>query len=266
MPILVDSSDDPRLDDFRDVKDAALRLQQGLFLVEGRRNIEVLARQGRFTPRSVLLTQAAFDAMRDTWAVLPASLPIYLGGKALIEEVVGYDLHRGCLAAAQRRDEDGPEEITRRGRLVVVAEDLTDVDNLGSLFRNALALGAGGLLLSPRCCDPLYRKAVRVSLGAVLRLPYARARRWPDGLLALRSAGYALVALDPGPESIALDDFAARAPSKIALIVGTEGPGLSREVRELAEARVRIPMAAGTDSLNVATAAAIAIQRLGLPA
>jgi len=266
MPIFVDSPDDPRLDDFRDVKDAALRLQQGLFLVEGRRNVEVLARQTRFTPRSVLSTPAAYEAMRDTWPLLPASLPIYLGHKALVNDVVGYDLHRGCLAAAQRRDEDDPGEITCRGRLVVVAEDLTDVDNLGSLFRNALALGASALLLSPRCCDPLYRKAVRVSLGAVLRLPYARARRWPEGLLALRSAGYALIALDPGPESITLDDFAARAPSKIALIVGTEGNGLSREVRELADVRVRIPMAAAADSLNVSTAAAIAIQRLGLSA
>jgi tRNA G18 (ribose-2'-O)-methylase SpoU len=184
----------------------------------------------------------------------------------VVNAVVGFDFHRGCLAAAQRRDEDGPEEITRQGRLVVVAEDLTDIDNLGTLFRNALALGAGGVLLSPSCCDPLYRKAVRVSLGAVLCLPYARAKCWPDELLALRSAGYALVALDLAPGSVPLDDFATRAPAKIALIVGTEGAGLSREVRALAQVRVRIPMVEGIDSLNVSTAAAIAIQRLGTTA
>jgi tRNA G18 (ribose-2'-O)-methylase SpoU len=263
VPIVIHSPDDPRLADFRSVRDSALRAQRGLFLVEGRRNVEVLARQTRFAPRSAFVTQTAFDAMAQTWAILPASVPIYLGSKDLVNQVVGYDLHRGCLAAAYRRDEDGLAEITRSGRMIVAAEDLTDVDNAGSLFRNALALGAGGVLLSPRCCDPLYRKAVRVSIGAVLRLPYARAKQWPADLLALRAGGYAIVALDPNDGAQALDDFSVRAPRKLALVVGTEADGLSREVLELADARVRIPMAIGVDSLNVATAAAIAIQRLG---
>jgi tRNA G18 (ribose-2'-O)-methylase SpoU len=238
-----------------------------LFLVEGRRNVEVLARQDRFIPGAVLVTPAALEAMGTTWALLEDAVPIYVGEKAVVNEVVGYDLHRGCLALAHRRDEDGPEVISRRGRVLVVAEDLTDIDNVGTLFRNALALGAGGVLLSPRCCDPLYRKAVRVSMGAVLRLPYARAKRWPEDLLALKSAGYALIGLDPGRGggSVALDEFVLDTPSRIALLLGSEGDGLSRGVRELADALVHIPMAKGVDSLNVSTAAAIAIQRLVRP-
>jgi tRNA G18 (ribose-2'-O)-methylase SpoU len=263
VPIPVDSAADPRLDVFRYAKDAALRSERGLFLVEGRRNVEVLAKQDRFTPHSVLVTPAAFDAMHATWDALPASVPVHVARRTLVNEVVGFDLHRGCLAAAWRRDEDGLEALADAGRLVIAAEDLTDVDNVGSLFRNALALGAGGLLLSPRCCDPLYRKAVRVSMGAVLRLPYARAKQWPQALQDLRAAGYALVALDPDARGEALDAFARRAPGRIALLVGAEGEGLSRSARELADARVRIPMSGGVDSLNVATAAAIAIARLG---
>jgi len=262
VPIVVHSPEDPRLAEFRDVKDGALRVRWGQFLVEGRRNVEVLARQTRFAPRAALVTRTAFDAMRETWAALPRSVPIYLGSKELVNRVVGYDMHRGCLAVACRRSEDGLAEIAASGRLIVAAEDLRDADNVGSLFRNALALGAGGILLSPRCCDPLYRKAVRVSMGAVMRLPYARASAWPDELLALRSEGYALIALDPERSAQDLDDFADRCPAKVALLVGTEGDGLSRELRELADIRVRIPMAEGVDSLNVGTAAAIAMHRL----
>lgn len=263
MPIEVDSPDDARLADFRDVRDGAVRTERGQFLVEGRRNVEVLARQRRFPSRAVLVTRTAFEAMRETWAQLPASVPIYVGDKRLVNEVVGYDMHRGCLAVADRRDEVGRAEIAQAGPTLVVAEDLTDIDNVGSLFRNALALGADGVLLSPRCCDPLYRKSVRVSLGAVLRLPYGRATAWPEDLLALGAGGHALVALDPSPGAEDLDHFAARAPRRLALVVGAEGAGLSEAVREAADARVCIPMARGVDSLNVATAAAIALQRLG---
>ena len=262
MPIVVHTPDDPRLAEFREIKDSHLRARRGRFLVEGRRNVDVLARQTRFAPRAAFVTRAAFDAMHETWKAMPRSVPIYLGSRELVNEVVGYDFHRGCLAVACRGTESGLDDITESGRLVVVVEDLTDVDNVGSLFRNALALGAGGVLLSPRCCDPLYRKAVRVSMGAVMRLPYARAAAWPDELLALRSRGYRLVALHPEHSVQDLDDFAAEAPAKLALLVGTEGDGLSHELLELADARVRIPMAAGVDSLNVGTAAAIAIHRL----
>lgn len=263
MPIEVDFSGDARLAEFRDVRDGVLRVERGQFLVEGRRNVELLARQGRFPSRAVLVTRTAFEAMGETWAQLPASVPIYVGDKKLVNEVVGYDMHRGCLAVASRGDEAAVAEIQSAGPTLVVAEDLTDSDNVGSLFRNALALGADGLLLSPRCCDPLYRKSVRVSMGAVLRLPYGRAKAWPGDLLALRAAGHALVALDPSSDAEDLDQFAERAPHRIALVVGSEGGGLSDAVREAADARVGIRMAAGADSLNVATAAAIALQRLG---
>jgi len=279
-PIGVDSLDDPRLDDFRNVKEARLREASGLFLVEGRKNVDVLVRSGRFDPKSVFVTQTAFEAMAATWAALPARVPVYVGSAAMLEGVIGFDLHRGCLAAAHRRREAGLREILGTRGTIVAAEDLTDAENVGSLFRNALALGAGGVLLSPRCCDPLYRKAVRVSMGAVLRLPFARASQWPDELDELRAAGCTVVALDPAPEAEQVDAFAARAAhaagsgagagaetGRLVLLVGTEGAGLSRGALERSCARVRIPMAAGVDSLNVATAAAIALHRLAsLPA
>jgi len=268
VPTRIDSPQDPRLDEFRDVKDARLRAREGLFLVEGRRNVEMLLRQDRFPPRALFLTPAAERALGGVCREHRPDVPVYVAAQTLLNEVVGYDLHRGCIASAGRRDEDSAESLvdaTTPNSLVVVAEDLTDTDNIGSLFRNALALGASSVLLSPRCCDPLYRKAVRVSLGAVMRLPYARARGWPDDLLVLRAAGYTLVALDPaevGERGETLAGFGARAVGPLALIVGSEGGGLSDVILERADARVRIPMAAGSDSINVSTAAAIAIQQL----
>lgn len=264
-PIAIASASDPRLDEFRDVKDAALRARAGLFLVEGRRNVEVLARQHRYAPQAVLVTPAAFEAMADTWEQLPPEVPVHVASREVVNETVGYDLHRGCLATAARCDEATVGEVIAgagRQSVVVVAEDLTDVDNVGSLFRNALALGADAVVLSPRCCDPLYRKAVRVSMGAVLRLPYARAGAWPEGLEALRARGYAVVALDPDAASEPLARYAQRAPARLALVVGSEGDGLSRSLLEVSDARIGIPMQAGADSLNVATAAAIALHAL----
>lgn len=263
MRIEVHSSMDDRLETFRDVRDGVRRVERGQFLVEGRRNVEVLARQVRFASRAVLVTPAAFDAMGETWEKLSPSVPIFVGDKRLVNEVVGYDMHRGCLAVADRREDVGLAELLTLGPTLLVAEDLTDIDNVGSLFRNGLALGADGVLLSPRCSDPLYRKSVRVSMGAVLRLPYARADAWPGDLVGLRAAGYAIVALDPLEDAEDLDAFAARAPARVALVLGSEGGGLSDGVREIADARVGIRMSRGVDSLNVATAAAVALQRLG---
>jgi len=268
----IDSLDDPRLDDFRNVRDPDLRRERGLFVVEGRKNVEALVRFGRFETKAVLVTRAALDALAPVWSRLASDCELYLAEPRLLDAVVGYRVHRGCLAVGYRRDalplgalvdairalpEDAPQ-------LVVALEDLTDIDNVGSLFRNALALAATGVVLSPRCCDPLYRKAVRVSMGAVLRLPYARATSWPEDLDLLRAEGFEIIALDPGEGSLELAEFAVRSRARRrVVVVGSEGDGLGDALLRHADARVRIAMAPDVDSLNVATAAAIAMHALG---
>lgn len=274
----VDALDDARLDDFRNVRDPELRRERGLFVIEGRKNVEALVVHGRFDVKAVLVSPAAFDALAHVWSRLAPGAEIHVAPPALLDAVVGFRIHRGCLAVAHRRDALAIDDVlsplraqaAAAPRLVVALEDLTDIDNVGSAFRNALALGASAIVLSPRCCDPLYRKAVRVSMGAVLRLPYARAERWPEGLDPFRDAGFEIVALDPAPDA---GDLAALAspggrgavgrPAGRVLVLGSEGDGLSDALRCYADARVRIPMAAGVDSLNVATAAAIAMYALG---
>jgi tRNA G18 (ribose-2'-O)-methylase SpoU len=177
---------------------------------------------------------------------------------------VGYDLHRGCLAMAERRDAEPVESLLPAGRgpgLAVVAEGLTNPDNVGGLFRNAMAFGVDGVLLCPRCTDPLYRKAVRVSMGGALAVPFARSRDWPRDLARLRQRDWRVVALDPRADALEVGDLAGRVDpeERVALMVGTEGAGLSPEALEVSDWRVRIDMAPGVDSLNVATAAAIAM-------
>ena len=237
--IEISSADDPRVADFTSLKDAALRRRRGLFVVEGRRNVEVLVRSARHETRAVLVSTRACEALAPLWRELPAAVPLYVAPREVLAAVVGFDLHRGCLALAKRREPDPLDTLAAAGGVLVAIEELRDVDNVGSVFRNAHALGAQGVLLSPGCADPFYRKAVRVSMGAVLRLPCARARTWPQGadaLAGLRARGFDVVALDPGEGAVEI--AGARAT-----------PG----------ARVRIPMVSGADSLNVATAVAVAL-------
>ena len=167
-----------------------------------------------------------------------------------------------CSALGARRPEPDPFELARRTDLMVVVEGVNDHENLGAVFRNAAAFGAGAVLLDPRCCDPLYRRAVRVSMGQVLRVPFARLSPWPAALRTLTAEGVALVGPGPGDWSKQSRRCAARVPTRVAVLVGAEGPGLSPEALEAATFQARIPMAPGVDSLNVATAAAIALHRL----
>jgi len=261
----VASLDDPRVAALRDVRDAALRREHGAFVVEGRLHVDALVRHGRYPVRTVLVTPVAREAMRDTWRALDPATTCLVAEPQLLARVVGYDFHRGCIAVAGRPADVAALELPPGETAPILAlEDLSDVDNAGGAFRNALALGAAGVLLSPRCCDPLYRRAIRVSMGAVLRLPWARAEKWPDALIALRTAGRRSVALDPAGEAQALEDFARRRPgAPLVLLAGAEGAGLAQATRSLADARVRIPMARDVDSINVATALAIVLQRLG---
>ncbi len=260
--------DDERVAPYRGVRDPALLREHGLFVGEGRLVVRRLLEDGRFTVRSVLLSPAARDGLADLLAARPA-LAVYVASLDLLRAITGFDLHRGCLALAERpAPEPAAALVARLGgvRLVVVLEEVANADNVGGVFRNALAFGAGAVLLSPGCCNPLYRKAIRASMAASLRLPFARLEPWPGGLDLLRAAGFALVALTPaaGARDLALFARDPARPSRIALVVGTEGAGLGAETLARADARVRIPMAPGVDSLNLVTATGIGLHRLGM--
>lgn len=258
---------DPRVADYRDLKDRDLLRRRGLFMTEGHRNVRCLIERSRFRTSSVLVTPKVFEAMRDVLGGLEFDCPVYVAPQGVLNGVVGFDLHRGCLAVGESCPSEAPEQVVPGGRrpsLVVVLEALTNHDSTGGVFRNAMAFGADAALLCPRCSDPLYRKAIRVSMGASLCLPFARFDAWPAGLAQLRAAGYCVVALHPRGDSLELAALAAspQRPERVALVLGTEGAGLSREALALADLRVRIGMAPGFDSLNVATASGIALYHL----
>lgn len=244
---------DPRLDDYRDLKDRRLDERGGRFMAESELVVRKLLASG-LRVHSVLLTA---PRLRSLEPALPEEVPVLVAPQALLDRIAGFPVHRGCLAVGERpREARLPEDA----RLVVVLEDLVDVDNLGAMARNAAAFGADALVLSPRCADPFYRKAIRVSAGAVFALPIVRATRWPEDLLALRERhGLALVAAVLAPDATPLDRFAP--PPRLALLLGAEGPGLAAATRTLCDALVTIPMARA-DSLNVATAGAVFLHHL----
>ncbi|MCH7599204.1 MAG: RNA methyltransferase [Myxococcales bacterium] len=266
--IWVENLDDPRLADYRNVRDADLRRSRGVFMAEGRFVVERLVGNSRFRADSLFLTPRACEAIRPVLERLPQTAPVYLAKQEVFNEIVGFDMHRGCLAAGRIGVETRPEELIATSpegaSLLVVLEGLTNTENMGNVFRNALAFEAAGVLLCPRSCDPLYRKAIRVSMGSTLTLPFARFDGWPDSLTSLRSAGYQLIGLDLAEDAIPLSAVSSSIDlgERVALILGTEGKGLSRETLEYVDHSLRIPMAPGVDSLNVATASGIVLQFL----
>jgi tRNA G18 (ribose-2'-O)-methylase SpoU len=258
----VSSPDDPRLAVYRDVRDADLRERDGLFLAEGRLNVKRLITVSRYRTHSVLVTETGLVGIRPALERLDATTPVYVASRELLFDVVGYAMHRGCLAAGERGQEPALASLVGAApdasRTLVVLEDVTDAENVGGLFRNALAFGADGVVLTRRCVDPLYRRAIRVSMGATLRVPHARTEDAATARAALDAAGFASIALTTDADATPLSDCASL-PRRIALWLGSEGEGLSRAAQTHAEHCVRIPMAAGADSLNVATAAGIAL-------
>ncbi|MBW2383297.1 MAG: RNA methyltransferase [Deltaproteobacteria bacterium] len=263
-PIPIDALDDPRVEGYADLKDRNLRKREGLFVVEGRVNLRCLIERSPHRPLSLLVSPAAHAALADVLEMLGKEVPVYLASHEVLKGLVGFKLHRGCLALCARPDEPSLEQLVAAApaapapSLLVVLEELTNHDNVGGVFRNAMAFGADAVVLCPRTCDPLYRKAIRTSMGGTLCVEFARAADWPgDALTPLRAAGYQLVALDPGGERLESGDVPL--PPRTALILGTEGAGLSDAVLEAADIRLRIDMASEVDSLNVATAAAIAM-------
>jgi tRNA G18 (ribose-2'-O)-methylase SpoU len=234
----------------------------GVFVVEGARSVGQLLNSG-WPVHSLLLLPERVDALSDAVQEFERrGAPVYVAGPAVVDRIAGFPVHRGVLSLAGCRPQPDPISILAGVDTAVVVEAVNDHQNLGAIFRNAAALGAGAVLLDPGCCDPLYRRAVRVSLGHVLRVPFTRLEPWPAALRSLAGWGFSVVALDPGaPEPI--ESLQRHGP--LALLLGGEASGLSEAARRAADHRVRIPMAAGVDSLNVATAAAIALHRLARP-
>jgi tRNA G18 (ribose-2'-O)-methylase SpoU len=273
MRELVTDVADPRLADYARLTDMELRTHlesaQGLFIAEGSKVIGRAVAAG-YQVRSVLLTERR---LADLPALLPAlataDAPVYVVPEEIAERLTGYRVHRGALASLYRKPLPEAAALAAATRRVIVLEDLVDHVNVGAIFRCAAALGVDAVFLSPRCADPLYRRAVKVSMGAVFAIPYARMAGWYDGLAGLREAGFQLLALTPDAtaEPIGAAMGGGRTAERIALLLGTEGDGLSSRWRHEADRAVRIPMhpgaqAAGVDSLNVVAAAAIACHLL----
>jgi tRNA G18 (ribose-2'-O)-methylase SpoU len=259
----VTRADDPRLQPYHHVGDPAWLEQHDLFVAEGRFVVERLRDARALAVESVLVTPAAFralDARLDPeWSVLVAGQPV-------LDGVTGFHFHRGCLALVRRPRQPSLASIVEHARCLVVLEGVGNPDNVGGIFRSAAALGADAVLLDPASGDPLYRKAIRTSMGAVLRLPWARVEPWSASLAALRGEGFTLVALAPAGELTVEELAVTLSPgARIALLAGAEGPGLSRDALAAAHARVRIPVDPRSDSLNVVVAVSIALQRLATP-
>jgi tRNA G18 (ribose-2'-O)-methylase SpoU len=263
VPELIEVADsaDPRLTDYAGLTDVELRRvrepAEGLFLAEGEKVIRRALAAG-YPMRSMLLSPKWVAPMRGLIDALPEGTPVYVGEEAVLEAVTGFHVHRGALASMQRTPLLDPGPTLEAARRVVVMEDIVNHTNLGAIFRSAAALGMDAALLTPSCADPLYRRSVRVSMGTVFSLPYARLDSWPGGLDTLREHGFRTIALTPGPTAVDLQDLRLGPEDKVALLLGTEGEGLSDAALAAADLRVRIPMAAGIDSLNVAAAAAVA--------
>jgi tRNA G18 (ribose-2'-O)-methylase SpoU len=269
MPLVpVHRFDDPRIADYRSVPDPELLRRRGLFVAEGRLVVRTLLTSSRFQALSVLVTETARRSLESVLALRIETLPVYVADRSLLAEIVGFNVHRGCLALGARPVETPVADVLASlpdGALVVVLEGVGNADNVGGVFRNAVAFGADAVLLGPGCCDPLYRKAIRVSIGGTLRMRFATIPGWPDRLEEVRRAGFTLAALTPDADAEDIAGFSRRFDrrGRLALLVGAEGAGLSPEAKAAADLRVRIPMAPGVDSLNVATASGIALHRLG---
>jgi tRNA G18 (ribose-2'-O)-methylase SpoU len=288
----IDSLADPRVADYANLRDRQLRQldrcdidEGGIFIAEGELVVRQLLNSG-LPIRSLLLTPQRLQAIGPALAAGLGGLhgvPIYIAQQQVMNQIVGFNIHRGILAAGQRPRPVALTDMLRRVRTLVVLETLANHDNVGGIFRAAAALAGlaqdrpwhgsaaaadseapsgAGVLLSPQCCDPLYRKSIRVSVGAALLLPFARLEPWPAGLMELKRHGFTVIALTPSADAISLDELRPGAASRPALLLGAEGSGLTPGAMAAADLRVRIPIHAGVDSLNVVVAAGVALHAL----
>jgi tRNA G18 (ribose-2'-O)-methylase SpoU len=259
---LITDPDDDRLGDYRALTDLELRTRweppNGLFIAEGELVLRRALRAG-YTARSYLVDAKRTSQLDD----LPGDAPVYAATPQVLEQATGFHVHRGVLASFHRLPLLAADEVLATARRVAILEDVNNHTNIGAVFRGAAALGIDAVLLSPTCADPLYRRSVRVSMGEVFAVPYARLEPWPDGLDRVRAAGFTVLALTPAPEAVPMQHLDAAQRARAALLLGAEGPGLSRHALAASDVPVRLPMRRGVDSLNVAAAAAVAFWELG---
>jgi tRNA G18 (ribose-2'-O)-methylase SpoU len=261
----IESLDDPRVAPYRDLREGRLLEEQGCFVAESRHVVRRLLASRRFPVRSLFVTPAALADLTDALAPLAEPPPILLAEHALLCEVAGYHVHQGCLALAERGSEPALEELARSaaaGRgLLVGLEQLTDPANVGSVFRNALAFGADGVVLAPGGAHPLFRKSVRVSMAATLSVPFARAEPWPDALAKLRAEGFRVLACvaQQGAHDLRELGQTLPLPERAVLLFGSEGGGLSPAARAAADLEITVRTSDALDSLNVATASGIVL-------
>ena len=251
---------DPRVDDFRDLNSVDRRPDlptgKGLVIAEGVRVVQRML-ASRFAPHAMVGTRRRLDELAGDLKGVTA--PFYRATAEVMADIVGFHLNRGVLAAARRPPELPVADVIANARTVAVLEGVNDHENLGSIFRNAAGLGVDAVVFGAGCADPLYRRAARVSMGPALLVPFARATAWPSAVTSLRDNGFRILAMTPDPRARHLAEVMEELSGrKVAVLVGAEGPGLTETVMRAADERVRIPMAGGTDSLNVATAAALA--------
>jgi tRNA G18 (ribose-2'-O)-methylase SpoU len=249
---------DPRLADYRDLRDVELRkhleAEHGLFLAEGAKVVSRAVASG-YPVRSFLMAPRWVEGLAD--ALDATDAPCYVLLEDLAEQVTGFHVHRGALASLERRPLPSLEEVLAGARSVLVLEDIVDHTNVGAIFRSGAALGFDAVLLAPRCADPLYRRSIKVAMGAVFALPWTRLPDWHDALPSLSERGFTTVALTLADDAVAVEDAVAGV-ERLALVLGSEGHGLSARWEQSADRRAIIPMAAGIDSLNVAAASAVA--------
>jgi tRNA G18 (ribose-2'-O)-methylase SpoU len=268
----IDDPGDPRIADYRNIPDSALLERQQLFIAEGRLVVRRLLASNRLVTRSLMVTAPALAALGGS---LHQALSVFLVSQAVMDGIAGFNVHRGCLAIGERGQRLEWRALAAVARRLVILEGVANADNVGAIFRNAAAFGVDAVLLGPDCADPLYRKAIRTSMAAALTVPFAhvngaaharpaKAAPWPDAIRALRADGFHVIALAPCAHARPLRETATAVPAgaRVVLVAGHEGNGLTRDAMDACDTVARIPMAAGHDSLNVATAVAIALYEL----
>ena len=258
IPIRIDDPEDPRIAAYRDIRERDLVGRQGLFVAEGKVVLNVLFSARRFETESVLLLENRLAGMADTLAFAPEGTPLYIASADILDRIAGFHMHRGVLAIGRRREQPAIDALLDElpaDALVLALIGIANHDNMGAIFRNAAAFGADAVLIDPTCCDPLYRKAIRVSVGAALKTPFATAPDAQALIKALSAHDFTQIALSPAGSQEISD---LRGAGRVAVFLGAEGPGLPDDILDTLTS-VRIRMAAGFDSLNVAAASAIAL-------
>ena len=262
MPqIIIPLPDDPRLAEYRNLPDAELLPHHGVFVAEGRLVVRRLL-ESQLVTQSVMVTEPALASLEHVLA-RHDDLPVYVVPQGVMNAITGFNIHRGCLALGERPAARSVADLTQVAQRLVAIERVGNADNVGAIFRNAAAFGIDGVLVGPSCTDPLYRKAIRTSMGAALTMPFVEAEPWPGVLQDLQTDGWNVIAMTPSPTALPLADIArVVGGNRVVVLVGHEGEGLTQDSLAASSYQARIPMAAGVDSLNVATALAIALYEI----